>query len=360
MEVNQVGWLTRGTIIADRSTQKLLLRGKMPGQDYDYEDDTDTRVPATTSYCDGSWYGSEEMMNPRSINLSSIWKTAETVSSLDADSLYEMCISEEDTLRLLKDLDVCYQCQVARDESSSTQCIQPYSLVLVARTYLNYLQGIFEPQYILPKITCSQLQSRWTDAIQSQLTDILTGCTKYTLEMTKLKQLEDGEYSSCPIPINPLTLVDKDFLQTDIVRFTSSVYATKNDKKSARTMYNAESSGQLSVSRPQDSSFEGSFYELGVNSMYSTGEQGFYEMYLNDVLPKEAAIALAAVIVTSLCILMHTKSLFLTLLGLMQITLALPVAYSMYYFICGLSFFPFVNVNALFIVFALGADGECH
>lgn len=93
--------------------------------------------------------------------------------------------------------------------------------------------------------------------------------------------------------------------------------------------------------------------------MYSTGEEGFYEMYLNDLLPKEAAIALAAVLVTSLCILMHTKSPFLTLLGLMQITLALPVAYSIYYFICGFSFFPFVNVNALFIVFALGADGEC-
>ena len=89
MEVNQVGWLTRGTIIADRSTQQLLLRGMMPGQDYDYEDDTMNKNTITTSYCDGSWYGSEEMMNPRSINLNSIWKTAETVSSLDADSLYE-------------------------------------------------------------------------------------------------------------------------------------------------------------------------------------------------------------------------------------------------------------------------------
>ena len=226
-----------------------------------------------------------------------------------------------------------------------------------ARIYLNFLNGITDPEYLIPTISCDSLRSKWTSKIQSQFVDILRGCTKYTLQMAKIEELNDGdEYASCPLPIMPATLVDKDFLQTDIVRFTSSIFATKNDKKSIQAMYKAETSGQLSASRPQDSSFEGVYFEVGVNSLYSTGKQGFYELYLNEILPKEALISVLAVIVTSLCILFHTRSLFLTLLGLLQIVLALPWAYFVYRFICGLSFFPFVNINALFIVFALGAD----
>lgn len=351
IEVGNKGLLSRATLIADRSTQQLELRNVMTSKSEDQHHDN------KIDYCDGTWYGSESMLNPHSLNFNIMFKTySPTISALDADSLYEMCTYEEATLDLFEQLDTCFKCQI--DESSTEEkCLQPYSLVGYARIYLNFLNGITDPEYLTPTISCDSLRSKWTAKIQSQFTDILRGCTKYTLQMTKIEELKDGdEYASCPLPIMPATLVDKDFLQTDIVRFTSSIFATKNDKKSIKAMYNAETSDQFSASRPQVSSFEGVYFEVGVNSLYSTGKQGFYELYLNEILPKEALISVLAVIVTSLCILFHTRSLFLTLLGLLQIVLALPWAYFVYRFICGLSFFPFININALFIVFALGAD----
>ena len=352
IEVGNKGLLSRATLIADRSTQQLELRNVMTSKSEDQHHDN------KIDYCDGSWYGSESMLNPHSLNFNIMFKTSSpAISALDADSLYEMCAYEEATLDLFEQLDTCFKCQI--DESSAEEkCLQPYSLVGYARIYLNFLNGITDPEYLIPTISCDSLRSKWTAKIQSQFVDILRGCTKYTLQMSKIEELKDGdEYASCPLPIMPATLVDKDFLQTDIVRFTSSIFATKNDKKSIQAMYNAETSGQLlSASRPQDSSFEGVYFEVGVNSLYSTPKLGFYELYLNEILPKEALISVLAVIVTSLCILFHTRSLFLTLLGLLQIVLALPWAYFVYRFICGLSFFPFININALFIVFALGAD----
>ena len=151
--------------------------------------------------------------------------------------------------------------------------------------------------------------------------------------------------------------MDSEFLQTGLVKYTSSIYATRSNATLVASMYDADSSDKFyTFSQDDNSPFEQEVYEVGVNSLYSTGKAGFYELYLNEILPKEAAISIAATVITSLCILIHTRSPFLTLLGLMQIILALPWAYSVYYFIFGLSFFPFVNINALFIVFALGAD----
>lgn len=88
---------------------------------------------------------------------------------------------------------------------------------------------------------------------------------------------------------------------------------------------------------------------------------------MKEILPREAAIALASTVVTTLCVLVGTKryvsplgiafntililatliiavvrtpnpklhvdSPFITLIGLMQIILALPWAYALYYFI---------------------------
>lgn len=213
------------------------------------------------------------------------------------------------------------------------------------------------------------------------------------LEVAKLKPLTDGKYSSCfNLPIMSATLVrllelhiycsyqqpfckyvldtnshrtsrlhchqvDNEFLQTGLVKYTSSIYATRSNATSVASMYDADSSDKFYTSFKDDNSpFEQEVYEVGVNSLYSTGKAGFYELYLNTILPKEAAISVAATVITSLCILIHTRSPFLTFLGLMQIILALPWAYFVYYFIFGLSFFPFININALFIVFALGAD----
>ncbi len=133
--------------------------------------------------------------------------------------------------------------------------------------------------------------------------------------------------------------VDRQFLLTGIVKYTSSIFATKRDDATIRTLFEMDRSNLFpSPDRTTEgsSAFEDGLYEVGVNALYATGRLGFYELYLREALPGDVAISLASMVVTVLCIMFHTRSPFLTLLGLAQIIFALPLAYFVYYFVCGL------------------------
>jgi protein dispatched 1 len=54
--------------------------------------------------------------------------------------------------------------------------------------------------------------------------------------------------------------------------------------------------------------------------------------------------------------LVHSRSLWITIIGLLQIILSFPLSYFVYYFIGQLKFFPFLNFIGVFVLFALGAD----
>ncbi|KAL7545432.1 hypothetical protein ACHAWF_008778 [Thalassiosira exigua] len=364
LKVGNAGFRSRGTLISDRSTQIDIVNKQFGNKKYTFSQAGDRRLRkediAPDSYCNGTWYGSSSMVNPRSLNLNSIWKTKDAdapnpaISAIDADALYELCLSEEKTLEVLEERNLCYKCPV---NETSLGCLQPYSLVWISRLFLGYISnGSIDPQILVPSISCDTLRSQWTAPIQEQFAYILTQCSNYMLEIAELKPKTNGTFSACTVPILAATLVDSEFVNTGLVKYTSSIYATKGDKSTVKREYETDSSG-IFLNDREDSLFQGEFYEVAFNSMYSTGKQGFYEHYLNEILPKEAAIAIASTVATTLCILLHTKSPWLTLIGLLQIILALPWAYFFYYFVCDLSFFLKVtNVNALFIVFSLGAD----
>lgn len=53
--------------------------------------------------------------------------------------------------------------------------------------------------------------------------------------------------------------------------------------------------------------------------------------------------------------MIHTRSLLITGVGLLQVVLSFPLAYFVYNLIAGLEFFPFLNFIGIFVVFALGA-----
>ena len=244
-------------------------------------------------YCSGDWYGSSSVVDPHEINYNSIWKTKDAdsdnpvLSALDMDALYEMCLTEERTLMHLEELEACYKCPVYEEDGTISpikKCLQPYSLVSIARLYLNFINNgvpFKHRDFLIPPMTCEDLRSQWTPSIQEQFISILKGCTNYILEQAKLKPLpqdSNGQthYSTCASdpPIMTATLVDDQFLQTSMVKYTSSIYATKKDETSVKAMY--EMTPDLVSSLEHSTLLEGR-YEVGVNSLYSTGEQGFYE-----------------------------------------------------------------------------------
>lgn len=303
-------------------------------------------------------------------NFNSVWKTADADSStpqasaLDADALYEMCVAEEKTLQILEEEDLCYKCPV---EGSEPRCLQPVSLVAFARVFLTFLDGNFDAgnldDMLVPPITCEMLRDRWTPVLQGYFTSMITSCTNYMLEWYGDKPLEDGKYSQClderirtatvvsfrdcvdfglsSVPFSPIVprdsplQVDDQFLLTGKVRYTSSIYATKSDADSAQRMFDLDQAGRFPSSGREGSPFEQVYYELTVNSMYTTIKVGFYERSINMLFPMDVAISTAALVITSSCILFHTRSPFITLLGLSQIMFAIPVAYFVYYWFCG-------------------------
>ena len=67
-------------------------------------------------------------------------------------------------------------------------------------------------------------------------------------------------------------------------------------------------------------------------------------------------VAAAAAMVMFGFIFIHTRSIFITLLSTIQITLAFPITYYIYSVPMGVTWFPFLNYLALFILFGIGAD----
>lgn len=78
-------------------------------------------------------------------------------------------------------------------------------------------------------------------------------------------------------------------------------------------------------------------YDVGLSSIYSTNRKGFYYIYLEYAIYIDLALAVGSAVATFLCILIHTKSVLLTIVAIMQIMLAFPMAYFFYRFVLGLT-----------------------
>jgi len=355
LDAPNVGWFTKGTLIANRAAQEEIIQRaaegeiiarELMGAQHKYYDERERRDEEL--YCSGSWYGSSKMLDPDEINMVSVRKIMGVNSALDADALYEMCISEEHTLDVLSENDLCHKCAVENelswdDDSTKDQerCIQPYSLVRLARLYMRSKSGFFElgTEHLVPSVSCDGLKRFWTTTVQRKFEEILLECTQSMLEKTQLKPATNADYSLCDdFPMMTASLVDDQFVETGRVQYTSSIFATKNDPSSVKAMYLADKENRFRSSPiGKYSLFEQELHDVGMNTLYATAEQGFYEIYLNERLPIDVAISAASLVIAGLCVLVHTASPFLTILGLVQILLALPMGYFVYYFVCGIT-----------------------
>ena len=119
-----------------------------------------------------------------------IWKTEDVdeegraeKSMLDGEAMYDLCKAEESTLAQLEASDSCYKCtsevrgRGLFDDGGSGQgkCIEPYSLVLMARLYL-VNNNISEINTLSQTISCGNLRSSWAPTVQRQFTIALKSC----------------------------------------------------------------------------------------------------------------------------------------------------------------------------------------
>lgn len=334
-----IGWFSKGTMIANRAAQEQLVRDIIFREEEKNPEDGDEDEEL---YCSGEWYESEKLLDTNELNLVSFWKVPDLgeKSALDGDALYEMCLKEEYTLNLLAANDLCHKCSIGEEE----RCIQPFSLVGFARLFLLLQWNLgdqFElgTKHLLPSISCGELRDEWSKMVQHRFEEVMLECTNYLLEKNQFKPASNEDYSKCKnFPIMTASLVDAQFIETGRVKYTTSIFATKNDPASIKSMYYGDKANQFrsppSLNLNERSSFEDELYEVGMNSLYLTPKQGFYELYMNERLPLDVAIGAVSLAIAAICVLIHTSSPFLTLIGLVQILFTLPVGYFVYYFIC--------------------------
>ncbi|CAJ1969356.1 unnamed protein product [Cylindrotheca closterium] len=280
--------------------------------------DLGQRLIAGLPNCNIGWYANitdllyEEHLWP-------IWKTENpSTTLLSPNMIKDICVAEENTQRVLEANNFCFGCQEG--------CLPPYSPVLFARIVVE--NGF--------SMTCQQLSEGWTQ-YQAATENSWAACTK------DLKEVYDKDGFTMPTSCPPgftAALVEENFDSTKFMTYTSSIFATNADPK---VMYDFVDQFDQGV-------------EDVVYGAYDTQYEGFNKIFTDSVVGRDMALACASAFITAIAILVHTKSPFITGIGLLQIILSFPLSFFVYTLLGGLDFFPFLNFIGVFVVFALGAD----
>eukprot|EP00545_Synedropsis_sp_CCMP1620_P000210 CAMPEP_0119019772 /NCGR_PEP_ID=MMETSP1176-20130426/22619_1 /TAXON_ID=265551 /ORGANISM="Synedropsis recta cf, Strain CCMP1620" /LENGTH=1061 /DNA_ID=CAMNT_0006974053 /DNA_START=182 /DNA_END=3367 /DNA_ORIENTATION=+ len=270
--------------------------------------------------CDLSYYSGGNVLY--GANLWPLWKTEGEASALDAQVIRDICVAEQNTQKELEATGNCIQC-------GSGKCYPPFSLVFYARLTIG------DTDFTL---SCDEVFEAWA-GVQADQEAILQDCVEFiTIEFNEDRTMPE----QCPRGFAP-TMVDEQFGTGDsTVTYTSSVFAT----------YTADPKDLYDMVDKFDRA-EGSSVVIGA---YDTEWEDFNTFYVDTSVGNDMILAMGSAVITALAILVHTRSPWITLVGLVQIILSFPLAYFVYTFIARLEFFPFLNFIGVFVVFALGAD----
>jgi hypothetical protein len=274
--------------------------------------------------CSVDWYMSDGLT--ADTHLWPIWRTKKnkkTASLLEASHIRDICLAEEITQQTLVEEGLCFGCP-------DNRCLPPYSLVLFTR--LSVENGL--------ELNCDQLGEAWESYFTAQVEQELLQCIQDIRTFYRPDRDSRNFPDSCPFGFSPV-LIDEFYDSRLYVEYSSSIFATGYDDIDD-LFANSES------------------YSRGVSDLvegaYDTQYEDFVQLQIDDTLANDMILALGSAVITLLAILVHTRSPFLSAVGLLQIIFSFPLAFFVYTFIGGLEFFPFLNFIGIFVVFALGAD----
>lgn len=360
IDMQNRGWKSRGTKISERGIQSSIIKKyKMDlfndedGEVWNYVTSTtldgytniglaepidiemNSQVHATSSdtmpqQCDPSWYTST-WPGPglKGDNMNAIWKPAVGKSALDPDVMLEICKMEQAIVDILNHQStLCASC-------TDGKCLHPSSLISLVRHFTN----------TEPETGCQELVNVYKD-IQPLFTLALHECVEdIRANFDPNSPSPTGNITKCS-PQFRAFMVDDVFLLHDNfnVAYTASSFPIPGDRSEKdkllfklRDLFPAT---DLSI----------------LSGRYEMNLEVFYDQYIGKILLNDIVFAFISTTATVIGIVIHTKSLWLTLFGLLQIIISVPWAYFVYYFVARLSFFPVLNLIGLFVSSALGAD----
>jgi predicted RND superfamily exporter protein len=369
VSVDQTGWLSRGTMISERHAQYILsyhnreklhqdetgevwdnlLNNVQPGWESSVrrrlsakvDGHLDTHVETSDFYrklqsaksssvlakCDLSWYG-KRMLGGR--HLWPVWKVKDVAEPNDVllnhDTFLDLCHSEEKTQKFLENNGLCFGC-------GDNGCLPPYSIIFYAR--LTVPNGLYSDCITLAAdwVTHNNENPEFKNELYECVDDLKTNYD-FTRDGANLP-------NTCSDSFAP-TLVDSKVDASTPLTYTSSIFATKIDDDSIQLLFENVQNFDKGTDR--------------IEAAFDTKREHFVQLEINRVLFTDMVLATGSAVITTLGIFVHTRSPLLSVVGLLQISLSFPLAYFVYTFICGLTFFPFLNFIGVFILFALGAD----
>ncbi len=353
VEVDNKGWRSRGTLIANREMQnEVILRTKndlfndVNGSVWeDVENNVVQGFVALDDRGDGEGLGSRRKLIIDGCNadkyysnllakdnLYAVYKTDSEKSILDSDVLFDICESETATQQVLEEKGLCGGC----DDS---QCLPPHSLLLVLRLSLNGLD-----------LSCSELKERYTASVQENFTNTLVKCTQGIYESYDSITRTYVTPDVCP-PLFQVNLVDQSFGidGENFLRYSTSYFITysKDKKKLFKAKKNFSYTDTNLVSTTYDT-FRETLSEAYIDSLLigdmvsqmdgMCAFENFISLMLFLIFPELflQTLAVGSMMITCIAMGIHTKSVFLTIVGIFQIIFSVPLAYFVYYFILGI------------------------
>jgi hypothetical protein len=314
------------------------------------------------SGCDASWYFSPSLHNES--RLWPVWRiesphTPEKTrkahnkgalvsgrygsSILNANSIHAICTAEQKTQNVLVENNACFGCE----ESKTPKCLPPFSIVLLVRAWVD---GGFS-------MDCDQLASAWetryyTQELHGQLVQSASDLHQMQRH-NAVNRIPDFSSNALLAPLldiyfgsaSPLSSDDGEVPEFENrLLYSSSIFATREEDVdllfSIRHQFSRatqESNGLLT-------------------GAYDTQDEDFTMLAIQEATGKDMVLAIGSAVFTFIAMVIHTRSMFLSTIGLLQVVLSFPLAYFVYTFVGQLQFFPFLNFIGLFVVFALGAD----
>ncbi|CAB9499985.1 dispatched homolog 1 [Seminavis robusta] len=274
----------------------------------------------TLQGCDRRWYTHENVTSEA--RLWPVWKPYDaSATALNPAIVKELCTNEQQTQRVLEENSLCITC------GDTDRCLPPYGIVMYARLLV---PGGMDME-------CNALAAAW-GPFQAETEAEWKTCVEF-IEANPDSAVSGDYRAVCPDYFHP-ALLDELFDTSGLVQYTSSVFATSEEM--IDELYNIND--QFGKGGDQ------------IEGAYDTQWNDFVQIFADGAVESDMLLATGSAFITAVAILVHTRSPFLTLVGLVQIILSFPLAFFAYRFIGGFAFFPFLNFIGVFVVFALGAD----
>jgi len=170
-------------------------------------------------------------------------------------------------------------------------------------------------------------------------------CAELVSDATILEQLTD-ELARCIASDDCESAGYVGFDFTNTSRSTATMYATFPLQQGGALNFISDSSGDL-----------GGMSSAGVRLAYGQKNSEEYEdEVMDEILANDMILVQGSMAVSLFFLLLNTRSLFMSLVGLLQVGFSFPVAYFFYKLVFGFSFFPFLNFLGLFVIMGIGVD----